>query len=152
MTGGLTWESVKEELDQREERVLKNKNAAVQLAERYVKSIDNPEALNKILAMASNIATTSGNLQAELKAYEVWTDKRWEAEKSLEKVKKIEDGLSASAADAYKYRDIQGYLDTLVRAASLHLMAQNAKTSAKGTADSIRSRLSWLKDSIRSSQ
>lgn len=148
----LTWDIVKKELDAREERVLKNKNAAVSLANRYVKNLNNPEKLNQILAMANNISTTAGNLQAELKEYEGWTDKRWEVEKALEKVRKMEaNKISASAADAYKYQDIQPYLDILVRAASLHLMSQNAKTSAKGTADSIRSRLSWLKDTIRSS-
>lgn len=148
----LTWDIVKKELDDREERVLKNKNAAIMLANRYVNNLNNPEKLNQILAMANNISTTAGNLQAELKEYEGWTDKRWEVEKALEKVRKMEaNNLSASAADAYKYQDIQPYLDILVRASSLHLMSQNAKSSAKGTADSIRSRLSWLKDTIRSS-
>ena len=106
----LSWEIVKKELDAREERVLKNKNAAVSLANRYVKHLNDPEKLNQILAMANNISTTAGNLQAELKEYEVWTDKRWEAEKALEKVRKMEaNNLSASAADAYKYQDIQPY-------------------------------------------
>lgn len=148
----LTWDTVKKELDAREERVLKNKDAAVKLANRYVTHLNNPEKLNEILAMANNVSTTAGNLQAELKEYELWTDKRWEAEKALEKVRKMENNnLSASAADAYKYQDIKDLLDIVVRASSLHLLAQNTKSSAKGTADSIRSRLSWLKDTIRSS-
>lgn len=148
----LSWDIVKKELDAREERVLKNKDAAVKLANRYVTHLNNPEKLNEVLAMANNVSTTAGNLQAELKEYEIWTDKRWEAEKALEKVRKMENNnLSASAADAYKYQDIKELLDIVVRAASLSLLAQNTKSSAKGTADSIRSRLSWLKDTIRSS-
>lgn len=148
----LSWESVREkivELQPEVERVVGLTAADIQ---KYPHVNDNPESLSQLLANLNFYVLKLGELQPQLEQLKTWTEKRYEIEKGLEVVRLIRDEKKpVGYSDAAKYEKVQQFLDTMVTAGALHLRVQNARSSARDTTEAIRSRISQIKGSIRSS-
>lgn len=147
-----TWEDAKKNLV-----IIKAKSeswiaSAAQYRHDFVGNLGNDEVLAEILSKVNACTFELGERQSDAKQVYTWTDKRWEMEKGLNTVRLFKEGKasSISAAKEMKYEGIEEYLDTVAEADALHLRIQNARSSCRDTAEAIRSRISQIKQSVRS--
>lgn len=148
----LTWDVVKKRLEYWQPRVddLTAKTSAD--IQRYPHQNDNAEGLAQLLANLNYYVMRLGEVQPRLERLKMWAEKRYEIEKGLETVRIARDEKkSVSYAENAKYEKVQEFLDTMVNASALHMRVQNARSSARDTTEAIRSRISQIKGSIRSS-
>jgi hypothetical protein len=148
----LTWEGAGNSLDMLAPLVEKLVAATAADIKRYPAVNNNGEHLAQLLANLNYYALRLGELQPTLEQLKSWTEKRYEIEKGLETVRLTRDEKRpVSYAQNAKYEKVQAFLDTMVNAGALHLRVQNARASARDTAEAIRSRISQIKGAIRSS-
>lgn len=144
------WDEVKAELDEWEPKAIQSINEAVKHINSYSRYNDNPQMLSQVLSALNYQVMVLGDLQSRYKKMQLWTEKRYEIEKGLEKSRIVnEENKSAAFADGAKYNKVQDYLDTMVQAAAMFMRVQNARSSARDTTEAIRSRISQLKDNLR---
>ncbi len=148
----LSWESAADMLaywKPKVDDVIKLTSADIQ---RYPHVNDNAESLAQLLANLNYYVMKLGEIQPRLERLKTWTEKRYEIEKGLETVRIARDEKkSVTYASNAKYEKVQEFLDTMVNAGALHMRVQNARSSARDTTEAIRSRISQIKGSIRSS-
>lgn len=120
--------------------------------QKYPHHNDDPEILSQLLANLNYYVMRLGELQPRTERLKMWTEKRYEIEKGLETVRIARDEKKpVTYAQNAKYEKVQQFLDTMVNASALHMRVQNARSSARDTTEAIRSRISQIKGSIRSS-
>lgn len=148
----LSWETVKNELDELEPVVANLVGLTSKDIFRYPRVNNNPEQLSQLLANLNYYVLNLGENQARLEQLKLWADKRYEIEKGLETVRLArEEKRAVNYAQNAKYERVQQFLDTMVNASALYMRVQNARSSARDTTEAIRSRISQIKGTIRSS-
>lgn len=148
----LSWESVKAELERLEPVVNQTITLALKDIESYPHYNNNEEFLSQLLANLNWYVMQLGEYHAELEQLKIWSDKRYEIEKGLETVRIVrEDGKPVNYANNAKYGKVKEFLDIMVTSSALCLRVQNARSSARGTNEAIRTRISLIKGAQRSS-
>lgn len=144
-----TWETIQQRL----ENALPTADTVIPLSQadidRYPKLNGNGESLSQLLANLNYYVQLLGELHSVTEQLKLWTDKRYEAEKGIEKFRLIkEDKLAVGTADGAKYNSVVQYLDTMVQCAGLDKRVQNARSSARDTTEAIRSRIGQLRSQV----
>lgn len=146
-----TWETI----TQRYENVLPKVNQTIPLSQadidRYPKMNNNGEHLSQLLANLNYYVQLLGELHAVTEQLKAWTDKRYEAEKGLEKYRLIKEKMAIGTAEGAKYEKVVTFLDIMVMCAGLDKRVVNARSSARDTTEAIRSRIGQLRGQLRSS-
>ena len=117
----------------------------------YPAQLNSEEGLHSLLAQLNRLVLDLGELQADAAKLKQWTDTQYDIEKSKHFIALVKDGKAVTYANGAKYDINEGILQLTVGCASLHLRVQNARASARDTTEGIRSRISTIKGSIRSS-
>jgi hypothetical protein len=148
----LSWELVQAEIARLEPTVNTTLGLVRKDIESYPHYNNNEEFLSQLLANLNWYVLQLGDLHAELEPLKIWTDKRYEIEKGLETVRIVRDERKpVNYANNAKYEAVKLFLDTMVTAGALCMRVQNARSSARGTNEAIRTRISLIKGAQRSS-
>lgn len=146
-----TWETI----TQRYDNVLPMVEKTIPLSQadidRYPKYNNNGEHLSQLLANLNYYVQLLGELHAVTEQLKAWTDKRYEAEKGLEKYRLIQSKMAIGTAEGAKYEKVVTFLDIMVMCAGLDKRVVNARSSARDTTEAIRSRIGQLRGQLRSS-
>ncbi len=145
-----TWESVKKELADLSIRANKQIELSQKDIARYPHDNNNGEFLSQLLANLNHYVQVLGEIHAQTEQLKIWTDKRYDIEKGLEKYRLVkEEKMAIGTAEAAKYDKVQEYLDVMVDCAGLDKRVQNARSSARDTTEAIRSRIGQLRGQLR---
>lgn len=147
----LSWDLCRSRIDELGAEAEPHLNVIAKYIQMYRGQIDNEDQLAQILAELNYRVLETGDLQAKVRRIDLWTDKRYEMEKSFAALKVIREGKAVNYAKEAKYEGLEKWLDTMVDASALHLRLQNGRSSARDTTEAIRSRISQLKGAQRSS-
>ncbi len=147
-----TWETIQARYD----NVLPIVESTIPLSQadidRYPRLNNNGEHLSQLLANLNYYVQLLGEIHAVTEQLKIWTDKRYEAEKGIEKYRLVkEEKIAIGLADGGKYTKVTEYLDIMVRCGGLDKRVQNARSSARDTTEAIRSRIGQLRGQLRSS-
>lgn len=148
-----TWEDARTILDE----ALPQAETAIQkmkfYGDQYPAQNSNPEGLAKLLSQLNVCVIELGELQPILERVKNWSERKYEIEKGLEAMRIIRSNKSAAYAKEAKYEkmDDKGYVSVIVDASAMHMRVQNARSSARDNTEAMRSRISQIKGSIRSS-
>ena len=147
-----TWETI----EQRYNNVLPQVEKTIPLSQadidRYPRMNDNGEHLSQLLANLNYYVQLLGELHAVTEQLKTWTEKRYEAEKGIEKYRLVKtEKMAIGLADGAKYTHVTQYLDIMVMCDGLDKRVQNARSSARDTTEAIRSRIGQLRGQLRSS-
>ena len=152
VTRPQTWEIIQQRYDNVAPMVEKTIPLSQSDIDRYPRLNDNGEHLSQLLANLNYYVQLLGELHSVTEQLKIWTDKRYEAEKGIEKYRLIkEEKLAVGTADGAKYTNITQYLDIMVMCDGLDKRVQNARSSARDTTEAIRSRIGQLRGQLRSS-
>lgn len=147
-----TWDTISE----RHEIVLKLADYFIPLSQadidRYPRINGDGEALSQLLANLNYYVQLLGEIHSATEQLKIWTDKRYEAEKGIEKYRLIKgESMAIGLADGGKYNKVVEFLDIMVVCEGLNKRVQNARSSARDTTEAIRSRIGQLRGQLRSS-
>lgn len=147
----LSWELAKNEIEKLEPDVAETIKLTSRDIASYPHYNNNEEHLSQLLANLNWYVLRLGEFQAQLEQLKIWTERRYEIEKGLETVRIVRDeNKPFNYATAAKYERVKGFLDTMVTAGALCMRVQNARSSARGTNEAIRTRISLIKGAQRS--
>lgn len=148
-----TWEDARaildEALPEAETKIEKMKF----YGEQYPAQNNSPEGLASLLSQLNVCVIELGEMQPVLERVKNWSERKYEIEKGLEAVRIIRTKQSAAFAKEAKYEkmDAKDFLSIIVDASAMYMRVQNARSSARDTTEAMRSRISQIKGSMRSS-
>lgn len=147
-----TWDTIQ----QRYDNVVRLADHFIPLSQadidRYPKFNGDGESLSQLLANLNYYVQLMGEIHSITEQLKIWTDKRYEAEKGIEKHRLVKgEKMAIGLADGAKYDHVVQYLDIMVTCDGLDKRVQNARSSARDTTEAIRSRIGQLRGQLRSS-
>ncbi len=117
----------------------------------YPRNNNNGEGLSQLLANLNYYVGVLGEIHSITEELKIWTDKRYEVEKGMEKYRLVkEEKMAIGLADGGKYNKVGSYLDIMAACAGIDKRVQNARASARDTTEAIRSRIGQLRGQARS--
>lgn len=146
----LNWDLVQQKFDEYSAKAEPLIDQARHWVKQYPAQLQSEEGLHSLLAQLNVIVLDLGELQSDAARIKQWTDTQYDIEKSKEFIKLVKGGKPVTYANGAKYVGAEEHLNLTVNSASLHLRLQNARASARDTTEGIRSRISTIKGSIRS--
>lgn len=147
----MTWEVIEQRVANVKPIAEKNISLSQADIERYPRDNNNGEFLSQLLANLNWYVQLLGEIHSVTEQLKLWTDKRYEAEKGLEKYRLIQTKMAIGTAEGAKYEKVVSYLDIMVECAGLDKRVQNARSTARDTTEAIRSRIGQLRGQLRSS-
>lgn len=146
-----TWETI----EKRFENIKPVVDSTIPLSQadidRYPKYNGNGEHLSQLLANLNYYVQLLGELHAVTEQLKTWTDKRYEAEKGLEKYRLVKsEKMAIGTAEGAKYEKVVTFLDIMVMCDGVDKRVVNARSSARDTTEAIRSRIGQLRGQLRS--
>ena len=117
----------------------------------YPRNNNNGEGLSQLLANLNYYVGVLGEIHSITEELKIWTDKRYEVEKGIEKYRLVkEEKMAIGLADGGKYNKVANYLDIMAACVGIDKRVQNTRASARDTTEAIRSRIGQLRGQARS--
>lgn len=146
----LNWDLVQQKFEEYSAKAEPLIDQTRHWVKQYPAQLQSEEGLHSLLAQLNVLVLDLGELQSDAAKIKQWTDTQYDIEKSRHFIELVNSKKPVSYANGAKYLGAEEYLQLTVACASLHLRLQNARASARDTTEGIRSRISTIKGSIRS--